>query len=886
MAMTLRPSRIRLTQAIYFGHQPGFGVLSVGGGNGILPVPNPIITNGIINLGPLTSDWDAGAFNVNSLNSTLWLNVIAFGADPTGIADSSAAFIAAHAAAPASGAVLYVPRGDYTLVTEVPITKPGIHIVGDGRDATTLHFAPVAQQTMFLFKNGVSTINNCSIRGMTVRSADTTFQKFCVQVDDAVNFTLTEFNLTGGWTGASSVGLLLRGRQSIRCFNFAISEADLPVVIGPNPNLATISFDHSSIEDCELVVTGGLTNAPITVQDGLVMTNAVFRNIAIVKGGPGFSWNNTSMATASSNIIIDNLRSEQGVDSAAYSIDIRSSSGAIQTLSIRNMRMEPGRNGIRLTNTKYPVVESITYEGGGGTTALNLSSTVAGFLIKNSFIQTGAGITDASVAPSAINLTLGGNPAYSSFGTLGSTTIPLTVLGPSMFGGIANNSGAIIDVFKDSTYTAEGTDAIYVRSGAGATNVGIRVGTDKTRNYGFIQTMEPGTSYVTKSLALNQNGGNIGINTAGTAITRPLDLNGPQRFRGVAAPAVSESNSGVIYFDSTTNKFMASLNGGAYVPIIGSGGLTGSGSANALAYWATTTSLTDEPNVVLGGGVYVLDITGDINQATGGRWFLNGSVVFDANTGLAIGGTNGTLVFTDVAIGSGALGNSSGGGGGNNVAVGLQALLHLTSGDSDTAVGELALSATTTGAENVAVGTLAGATNTTGSHNIFIGSGADASTGNLDDAVAIGRGAVIAQSNSLNIGGGITKVGLATSTPKHMLDVNGAVAMRQLEITLLNGLNSDITLITEESWVRIIGPSGAFSVGGFTVGGGPTDGQILAIYNTTAQAMTIVDEDASSTATNRIKTLTGGNVTLRTGTSAATFRYDDTDDRWILMSSN
>jgi hypothetical protein len=50
--------------------------------------------------------------------------------------------------------------------------------------------------------------------------------------------------------------------------------------------------------------------------------------------------------------------------------------------------------------------------------------------------------------------------------------------------------------------------------------------------------------------------------------------------------------------------------------------------------------------------------------------------------------------------------------------------------------------------------------------------------------------------------------------------------------------------------------------------------------------MTIVNEDASSTATSRIKTLTGGNVVLRAGTSAATFMYCDVEDRFILMSSN
>lgn len=101
-------------------------------------------------------------------------------------------------------------------------------------------------------------------------------------------------------------------------------------------------------------------------------------------------------------------------------------------------------------------------------------------------------------------------------------------------------------------------------------------------------------------------------------------------------------------------------------------------------------------------------------------------------------------------------------------------------------------------------------------------------------------------------------------------------------IMLANGLNSNIANSGATS-DRITGPSSVFSVGGFT---GGIDGQLKRIYNTTSNAMTIVNEDTSSTAANRIKTLTGANVTLRSGTSFASFEYDGTDQRWILMSTN
>jgi hypothetical protein len=51
--------------------------------------------------------------------------------------------------------------------------------------------------------------------------------------------------------------------------------------------------------------------------------------------------------------------------------------------------------------------------------------------------------------------------------------------------------------------------------------------------------------------------------------------------------------------------------------------------------------------------------------------------------------------------------------------------------------------------------------------------------------------------------------------------------------------------------------------------------------------MTIVNEDGSSTAANRITTLTGADVVLRTtAPSFATLIYDSAASRWILVSTN
>jgi hypothetical protein len=62
---------------------------------------------------------------------------------------------------------------------------------------------------------------------------------------------------------------------------------------------------------------------------------------------------------------------------------------------------------------------------------------------------------------------------------------------------------------------------------------------------------------------------------------------------------------------------------------------------------------------------------------------------------------------------------------------------------------------------------------------------------------------------------------------------------------------------------------------------------MLTVYNATNETMTIKNEDTGSAAANRILTLTGADVALRTDApSSATFVYDETNERWILTAVN
>lgn len=97
-------------------------------------------------------------------------------------------------------------------------------------------------------------------------------------------------------------------------------------------------------------------------------------------------------------------------------------------------------------------------------------------------------------------------------------------------------------------------------------------------------------------------------------------------------------------------------------------------------------------------------------------------------------------------------------------------------------------------------------------------------------------------------------------------------------LTLANGANNDVTLPSGVNF-RVSGPTGAFSLSGLT---GGVDGREIRIHNPIAQNLTLTnDNGSSSTAANRIYTMTGSDVAT-TGIGVASFVYSGTDSRWIL----
>ncbi|HVX25483.1 MAG TPA: hypothetical protein VHB70_04020 [Parafilimonas sp.] len=153
-------------------------------------------------------------------------------------------------------------------------------------------------------------------------------------------------------------------------------------------------------------------------------------------------------------------------------------------------------------------------------------------------------------------------------------------------------------------------------------------------------------------------------------------------------------------------------------------------SWNSNAYWKKSGNkiFYNAGNVGIGTAApaYKLDVSGDINLATGNYLRVNGIRILrdNPNSGdnnVFLGDYTDTASspgFRSTAVGSYALSKNTAG---YNTAVGSTSLQNNTSGSSNTAIGEKAMQANTTGTVNTAVGSGALQNNATSSKNTAVG---------------------------------------------------------------------------------------------------------------------------------------------------------------------
>jgi hypothetical protein len=362
-------------------------------------------------------------------------NVLDYGADPTGVADSTAAIQAAIDFFSSGRGTVFFPIGTYKVTSTITVADNRIHLVGAGSWATQILFAPTADGVCLRLSNGASILNQGSVVGISFFSNDSTYTKTALEIIDVSGYNIEDIVVGGSvvsggsnfWSGgAGSVGILVKGREATQ-LNRIYVYADKPIQISTNPN-NSISIDHFYFLNCYL----GANGFPcVTIDSGVNLTNVTFDGYqAWVLGTYGLYWLDTTTSVVSTNLTLLNVRTEQGADATAYSVYI-SRNYDLQAFKIDTSQIDSNRNGIYLRNVVHASIYNVVDGGTAGTHVnLNVDSTVKEIDIRNCLWNTGA---TASIT--------GQNIVFSTQGPI-SAALPSTVLYTSVTNPTTNTAAA------------------------------------------------------------------------------------------------------------------------------------------------------------------------------------------------------------------------------------------------------------------------------------------------------------------------------------------------------------------------------------------------------------------------------------------------------------
>jgi len=261
--------------------------------------------------------------------------------------------------------------------------------------------------------------------------------------------------------------------------------------------------------------------------------------------------------------------------------------------------------------------------------------------------------------------------------------------------------------------------------------------------------------------------------------------------------------------------------------------------------WALQFNTTGSYDTANGEQALILNTTGSSNTASGFQ-ALASNTTGGGNTASGVQAllSNNTGGY-NLADGYQALNSNTTGS--NNTASGFEALASNTTGAWNTASGNTALGLNTTGTWNTAIGAATGEpvdlSNLTGSYDTFLGTFSGPSTGTLNNATAIGAYALVGESNALVLGSiagtngayANTNVGIGTTTPGHLLEVDSAAAYTA-QIAMVSG-GSDAAISLNNTNTGLGGREYWIDSGSGTAGVGAGN---FAVWDATAGAVRMV----------------------------------------------
>jgi len=282
------------------------------------------------------------------------------------------AALTAAATALSSGGTVYLKGGTWTLPTAFSTAVQRFSIVGQGKNVTTFAFAPGAAATALKFNNGGGGgYNENSVKYIGFSGGADTSAKTAIEYVNAANCEVQGVAIaTGSWLG-DSIGIKASGRQLLRITDTKLACAR-PVVYAQNTFFTSLNVDHFLLENCELVGTSA-TRPCIEFSDGVSFSSTTIRNTAIVQGQDGILWNDTTSTAASFGLMIQNIRTEQGLDGAAWSIRLESTAQTLQSVVIDNAHLDANRNGIKLRNALFVTLRNVNFTMPNTKTAIDMT---------------------------------------------------------------------------------------------------------------------------------------------------------------------------------------------------------------------------------------------------------------------------------------------------------------------------------------------------------------------------------------------------------------------------------------------------------------------------------------------------------------------------------
>jgi len=331
------------------------------------------------------------------------------GAIGDGVTDATSAVQAAYSRACASGPGVKVvwPAGNFVITNTITVNCNYLHTEGAGTYATRITFNPSTTASLFNVSNGASSVYGFSARNLLLIGQGTQ-KKTAFNLSDCRACDLQDIEIYSGWTGSTSVGVHILGREFITIERFRAA-ADLPIQVSVDPNSATIGLDHSHFKDVYLFPTTGGGNSAILIDTGVILTNLTLDgHQSYIVDKYGIYYNDTTTTQAGANIRLAGIRCEQAQDPTGYCIYWNEAgSSVMQNVTLDDVYTGTAQNGLTINGVRNLSLRNVEAPT---TSAVELSTTnVSDLFIDNCYWQSGgtASLTGLVQMPGAPKINTG-----------------------------------------------------------------------------------------------------------------------------------------------------------------------------------------------------------------------------------------------------------------------------------------------------------------------------------------------------------------------------------------------------------------------------------------------------------------------------------------------